>query len=390
MKLAGLFTLAMATVSVAAKKSYMVVFGDSLSDIGNRGTKGQVIPYFSGRFSDGPLWNEYVAAKNNYTLLNFAYAGSVSNNTLVKDFAKKDVKFPSLAQQVDTFINSLAANVTKKDMRNDLAVIQIGTNDFYYGIDMMDKSAFRSVWYANSVVNNIVTAANKLMVFGFRRILIVNVPDLKVIPEIKKTAGKFTQGLDLFVNLTNLRLEEYAKAVNDRNFRGFHWVRVLNYYDLTGLIMNNEDPKKNFGFINFNVGCNQIVNNNTLSTCSQPDQYFFMDPSYPSARVHAITGAVANEVISDDSFKMNLKSVFDLYTKNELFKVNSTFSPLFNNNSLTTGKIDVEELNQNQFFANKTRFIKEKNKRAANGGNFNLVSPIGLFASLVLSFVALL
>ena len=78
-------------VLAAPTFSNMVVFGDSLSDTGNLfiatgGTQppaGQ--PYFNGRFSDGPLWVESLAAGLNLPLAsnpylvggnNYAFAGA--------------------------------------------------------------------------------------------------------------------------------------------------------------------------------------------------------------------------------------------------------------------------------------------------------------------------
>jgi phospholipase/lecithinase/hemolysin len=49
----------------AAMFSDMVVFGDSLSDVGNINTLSLSLyppaPYYNGRFSNGPLWNEWLS-----------------------------------------------------------------------------------------------------------------------------------------------------------------------------------------------------------------------------------------------------------------------------------------------------------------------------------------
>ncbi|PVU95989.1 hypothetical protein BB561_001454 [Smittium simulii] len=384
-------TIALLTFMAGAmsKNPHLVVFGDSLSDVGNRGSQNKIIPYFGNRLSDGPLWNEYVAHKNNFDIINFAHSGSASNNTNVSSFTGSWVGVPALADQVDKFINSMKTNVTRKDIKNDIAVIQIGANDFYYALKQMDKSAFKAVWYSNNVVNSIVQSSNKLMQFGFRKVLLVNVPDLKAIPGVKKAAGKFATGLDLFVTLTNLRLEQFSKAIAEKNFRGFKWLRILNYYDLTNIIMKNDDPKKTFGFVNYDVGCNQMIDKKTLSTCSSPDQYFFMDDSHPSARVHAITGTVANEIINNDNFKMDTKSVYDLYIKNNMFKVNTTFSPIFNNDSLDTGNVNVTEFNEKDFFKNKTRILREKTGRTS-GASSNFVAPTAVVVYVALSALFML
>ncbi|KAJ2078758.1 hypothetical protein H4R24_004260 [Coemansia sp. RSA 988] len=86
----ALATVAVLAGSALSNSNYptLYVFGDSLSDIGvlNNLTNGLVppSPYWEGRFSSGPLWNEYAARLINYNLYSTAAAGS----TLDNDFSK--------------------------------------------------------------------------------------------------------------------------------------------------------------------------------------------------------------------------------------------------------------------------------------------------------------
>ncbi|KAJ2799220.1 hypothetical protein H4R20_004524, partial [Coemansia guatemalensis] len=85
--LAAVAVLARSAVS-SSNFPTLYVFGDSLSDIGvlKNLTNGLVppSPYWEGRFSSGPLWNEYAARLIDYNLYNSAAAGS----TLDNDFSK--------------------------------------------------------------------------------------------------------------------------------------------------------------------------------------------------------------------------------------------------------------------------------------------------------------
>src|SRR4028118_1275503 len=64
------------------------VFGDSLSDVGNvfqatRGESPSSPPYFKGRYSNGPVWVEYLASRLRLTSnpnTNFAYGGATTGN----------------------------------------------------------------------------------------------------------------------------------------------------------------------------------------------------------------------------------------------------------------------------------------------------------------------
>ena len=80
------FALLMSLLSAAppadaGQFTKLVVFGDSLSDTGNvfAVTHGAVPPsaaYYAGRFSNGPVWPEYLAASLSLPLENFAYGGA--------------------------------------------------------------------------------------------------------------------------------------------------------------------------------------------------------------------------------------------------------------------------------------------------------------------------
>ena len=62
----------------------LVVFGDSFSDSGNlfKATAGLIPknPYWEGRFSNGPVWSEYLAYSLNIKLDNWAYSGSPTSS----------------------------------------------------------------------------------------------------------------------------------------------------------------------------------------------------------------------------------------------------------------------------------------------------------------------
>ncbi|KAJ2892230.1 hypothetical protein IWW38_003300, partial [Coemansia aciculifera] len=77
-------TLVIVAASAQATNPTLYVFGDSLSDTGTLKllTLGLMppSPYWQGRFSSGPVWNEYLARLLNYNLYNTAIAGGTSDN----------------------------------------------------------------------------------------------------------------------------------------------------------------------------------------------------------------------------------------------------------------------------------------------------------------------
>ncbi|PVU93458.1 hypothetical protein BB559_003271 [Furculomyces boomerangus] len=378
--------LTLLSTTFAANK-YFVVFGDNLSDIGNRKASSKSIDYFHGRFSNGPLWNEYTAYHNNYTLISYANSGATSNNTLSNTFNKKGIKISSMSDQIDSFIKNFSANMTNKLVKKDIVALEIGQNDFYYGLDQIDRSAFKSVWYTGAIVETLVNNIDKLIDFGFKKILLFNIPDMKNIPGVKKEAGEFSKGLDLFVTLTNLRITQNVRVINKRSSKSFDWVKVLNYYDLQNMMLNDKNPKKTYGFINTDKECNAEDKDGNVAPCKNPDQYLFFDSFNPSTRAHAITGAVVAEMIENPKFELNNESLFDVYNKYKVFETTSQSNPLFKNNTETTGDLNIKELTIKDTVANTTSIINEKKGKGFTNDapvkNFGTVAGFAVVLSLV-------
>ncbi|KAJ2038974.1 hypothetical protein GGI08_008253, partial [Coemansia sp. S2] len=96
-----------AAASVQAAKPTLYVFGDSLSDVGTlkQLTLGLVPPnsYWQGRFSSGPVWNEYLAKLLDYNLYNKAIGGSTSDNKHSTLIDVLNINIPSTQDQINFF-----------------------------------------------------------------------------------------------------------------------------------------------------------------------------------------------------------------------------------------------------------------------------------------------
>ncbi|KAJ3047445.1 hypothetical protein HK097_011526, partial [Rhizophlyctis rosea] len=93
------------------KYSHVVAFGDSWTDTGNtykltNGTWPLVPPYHQGRFSDGPVWSEYLAKALKARLINQAYGGATTNSSLVQGYtgANSTIPVPSVSTQLTTHL----------------------------------------------------------------------------------------------------------------------------------------------------------------------------------------------------------------------------------------------------------------------------------------------
>jgi len=160
-----LFPALCATDAYAAPFDEIVVFGDSLSDNGNLVFfEGQPAPdpdlYWQGRLSNGPVWVEYLAGSDllDAPLKNRAFGGAETRSLIP----------PGLVEQL--ILHALDDDPPFSP--DTLFIVWIGGND-YLNSDRL----------AQDVVNDIESVLNDLARFGARHLLVLNLPDLGVIPE---------------------------------------------------------------------------------------------------------------------------------------------------------------------------------------------------------------
>ena len=149
--------------------SGLVVFGDSLSDTGNLFTATGIppAPYDQGRFSNGPVWVEYLAAdlgvpKPTPSLLggsDYAWGGAQSG------YGTTASGIPNTGLQVSTYLASNSPTASQ------LFTFWAGANDFFNG-------------QTNPMVpvSNIASEISSLAAAGARMFLVPNLPQLGNVP----------------------------------------------------------------------------------------------------------------------------------------------------------------------------------------------------------------
>jgi phospholipase/lecithinase/hemolysin len=162
---------------------HLYAFGESMSDNGNffNITGQPVAPYAGGRFSNGPVWVEYLAndlglGADQLTDLAVSGAGSGSNNVYITDPASPLYSSGLLSQ-----VNNFTAEHPSADP-NALYTVWAGINDYA-----------RNPADPNQVVANISTAVSDLAAAGARNILVVNLPDLGTLPGIRNLGARTPQ-----------------------------------------------------------------------------------------------------------------------------------------------------------------------------------------------------
>ena len=272
-----------------AKFDKLYVLGDSLSDINNLASTGQVpflagAPYADGRFSNGPLAVELLAESlglelkpslhltQQFTGTNFAVAGAKAGGQDPID----------LTTQLTTVLALNPAGFSA----NDLFILFFGGNDIRGTRPIAsNRDSFPVLLDA---AEKITQAASLLINAGAKNIMIVNAPDIGLIPETSFVSGSDTT--------LSRRLTARSKVFN------FYLLRsILNLrkqtdaqivpVDLFGFLKFLTSNGKDLGYRNVTNAC--FVQTGVLSTdqIQNPDcdfdQYLFFDAIHPTAVTHA-------------------------------------------------------------------------------------------------------
>jgi phospholipase/lecithinase/hemolysin len=274
--------LVVSTPAIAQAYTRLYVFGDSLSDTGNvfRVT-GNLFPpsppYFEGRFADGPIWVEYLAAQLGLPsdrTQNFAFGSATSGNT-------NTAPIPGLPGLQQEFLLFQAANpVTDPDA---LYTVLAGNND-YLGAGQLDPFV---------PVTNVINFVRSLADSGARNILVSNLPDLGKIPAVNQNPGVST-------GLTNLSTAH--NTLLDRQIGLLRQERpdlTLISLDIASLLNDAIQTPGKFGLDNVTDACLPFSPGvelfPTQPPCTTPETYLFWD------RFHVTT--VAHEQVAFTAFK---------------------------------------------------------------------------------------
>lgn len=261
-----------ASTTLAGPFGEIVVFGDSLSDNGNLllvdyQPKPDPELYWQGRLSNGPVWVEYLTDPAHFdTNLTDRALGGAQTEGLIP---------PGLIEQVRGHI-VLTGHPLSLD---NLYVIWIGGNDFLNG-----NGDFQAA------VANINVAMTELVDNGAMSLLILNLPDLGVIPDVLGS-NEVLQATEFSVNfnaaLAN-RIDTFSVAnpgIEIYEFDAFaFFLEVRSDPGAFGL-MNVTQPSPNFS-----------VPNNFDGT-----GHLFWDDKHPTTAMHAL---IADQVFADVSAQL--------------------------------------------------------------------------------------
>jgi thermolabile hemolysin len=242
-----------------ARAAHFVVFGDSLSDNGNTLAAAGVPqpPYYDGRWTDGPNWVDFFTRlaqlppataflQNGGT--NFAVGGSTSL---------------LLGVQITVY---LAANGGHAN-QDDLYAVWIGANDFSSGVD------------ASTTVDAIQSGLALLRSAGAERIILLDVPDISLTPQVIAAGGATVQAAKQFVTRVNTNLQTRIPL------EAFLLGIKLTYVNVNAIFTQIVERPAFFGFTN---STGAAFNPSTGVEQPNPGLYVFWDGFHPTTRVHWI------------------------------------------------------------------------------------------------------
>jgi len=291
----GLTTAALAAVLVAVctaataapmRFTGYLALGDSLSDPGNlfaateaaTGTGQPPPPYADGRFSNGPVWADGIAADfagRGLPAVNLAFGGA---RAVPSDEADAD-PVPALPEQIGLFALSGPPDLGRKPV----ASLLFGANDLFAGIGRRDDAG-RPVAdaVAREAANAVADGALALGGLGVRNLLLFNLPDLGKTPGYALFQPALAEEASAATVVFN---ETLASRIPGLQAAGLH-VAGVNLYGLFNELIANPAA---FGVANATIPC--IVPG--VSFCGDAaDALAFFDPVHPNRVIH---GRIADE-----------------------------------------------------------------------------------------------
>ncbi|WP_144776820.1 SGNH/GDSL hydrolase family protein [Marinobacter maritimus] len=284
--------LALASFSVSAIPfNDIYIFGDSLSDTGNTrsqvpfGTFGPVATaagYGSnGRFSNGPVWHEYLADELGTSRATRSTAGG---NNFAYGGARVDTAggvSAGLLTQNDQYFNRLAGAGSDPDA---LYVAWAGGNDMRDLVGNADPLAA-----INAQLDSWFGMLDGLLNSGVTTLLVPNLPDLGNIPEFR-TGPNSSSGTEVSI-AWNEGLKQGLDELNETTDAD------IFYFDVFGLFNELLMNPGAFGFSNTRDECRSTTFFSE-SECANADSYTFWDEIHPTTAAHSYLGQRAFDLLA--------------------------------------------------------------------------------------------
>jgi len=269
---------------ISPSHSDLLIFGDSLSDMGNsKATYGtpESPPYYAGRFSTGPMWNEHVASGMGLSISPGTGSNSGSNRAFGGAEAGGGLNFfviPNLGKQIEDYTNNYWIGPNEK-----VAVWGGGNNFLNSGETDTQK-----------IVNYLVDHVNDLASNGASDIIVLNMPPLEKTPTYSGESDSDKQALHARMIDFNSKLDTAMVA---RESALNISIQIINIFEMSESIYWNSSF---YGFSNVtHAACHHDGFTCDSNDYIEPtvDEFIFFDNIHFTGTTHLLLGLYVYEQI---------------------------------------------------------------------------------------------
>ena len=286
--IALIFDAAIAAAAVAGPFSSLVIFGDSLSDVGNISQASfGVYPgkyYYQNRFSNGPVYAEALSVGLGLGPMtsslaggnDFAYGGAQTSGTGGLD----GIFIKDVDEQVSQFLSTRTVDP------HALFEVFSGANDLINGQTNV-----------NMPVNTIAAQIGRLVAAGATQFFVPNLPLLGDTPRFNGNASTQSQ----YNTLTTQFNAALAAAIDNLHAQN----AALTFYrlDVASLFEQARSNPAAFGLTNVTAAAAPGLTPGTSSydknrIAPNANQYLFWDDLHPTTTVHSIFAERALDLLA--------------------------------------------------------------------------------------------
>lgn len=287
----------------------LIVFGDSLSDVGNIfQASNNTIPdptiYYKGRYSNGRNYVDFLAdiiSVNVSTANVYAWGGATTNNDYIAGGSTfLQVPVPSVNEQVAEYIDGLPHTLVPVFRNTTQYVVFAGFNDYWFwanrgtGVNLTDNYILDQV--ADLVTSNLLSSVNCLLSVGATRIVVGDLPPMVDLPDAAD--NKTDDQLYAYEYLTakhNFLLKEKIEALTEVTalLEVRPTVRVFSAYAMYKELIADAPWS---GYLAApTVPC--LDSNNTM--CQDPFAFMGFDLYHPTTQTHHRLAQVVLAAMTD-------------------------------------------------------------------------------------------
>ena len=293
----GIILLALGTPwlpRAGASYSELVVFGDSLSDVGNVRQRTFGIagasPYFDGRFTNGPNYVDFLAENLALAPPSHSVSGGsiyAHGGARVRINGGTSALFTdSLRMQADDYLLRQTVPLSPET----LFVVFGGAND----VRIPSSSAA-------DAAHDLVGIVRDLLAAGASTVVVPNLPDVGLSPEVTEFGGGAGAASTARTLEFNATLDAGLNALDQERL-----VEVDVFTLMDDIVADAQAGGATFGITNavddcWEGGPDGAGIGGSYPTCQAPDEYLFWDILHPTTAAHAVFAqAMFDQIIAHD------------------------------------------------------------------------------------------